>query len=100
MRTSTIQNGRALHAAFQDQLPLETMTQPGVHPQLRRPARIDARRADDRLRRTAAVRAGRVRVADHRIEIDREFLVGLGFTEMPRVTPGDGDPLWKLNDDE
>jgi hypothetical protein len=30
----------------------------------------------------------------------REFLVGLGFTEMPRVTPGDGTPLWDLEIDE
>ncbi|WP_232448919.1 hypothetical protein [Burkholderia ubonensis] len=30
----------------------------------------------------------------------REFLIGLGFTEMPRVTPGDGQPLWELNDNE
>ncbi|MDV3102905.1 hypothetical protein [Burkholderia cenocepacia] len=30
----------------------------------------------------------------------RAFLVGLGFTERPRVTPGDGTPLWDFDADE
>ncbi|WP_321897341.1 hypothetical protein [Burkholderia cepacia] len=30
----------------------------------------------------------------------REFLLRLGFTEMPRVTPGDGTPEWELERDE
>ncbi|WP_175812901.1 hypothetical protein [Burkholderia contaminans] len=30
----------------------------------------------------------------------RAFLVELGFAERPRVTPGDGTPLWDFDADE
>ncbi|WP_321820900.1 MULTISPECIES: hypothetical protein [unclassified Burkholderia] len=30
----------------------------------------------------------------------REFLLGLGFAEMPRVPPGEDTPRWRLDSDE